>query len=238
MELRQYWKVVRRWWWIVASLTVVALVASIILRSHPTPMYQATMRFTIGVSPESDRERVTMDPLYSAYLASEYIADDFAEVVKSELFAGDVSERLKEQGITVSPGAIQGYTVAEKQHRILTMVITWPDEEQLRAIGQAAMSALEEDNAKYFAQLGSEGAEVFVIDPPKVVSLGVGLKERLEIPIRVALGLLAGVGLAFLAHYLDDTIREPGEVQALGMTVMGEIPPSSWKDRLPWHRRP
>lgn len=179
-----------------------------------------------------------MDPLYSAYLASEYIADDFTEILKSESFARDVSERLSEQGIVVSAGAIQGFTVAEKHHRILTMQITWADEGQLRAIAEAAKEALEEENAKYFTQLGSQGAQVFVIDSPTVVSLGVSLKDRLELPIRVLLGFVAGVGLAFLVDYLDDTVRDPAEVEALGMSVLGQIPPAGWRDRLPWRRRP
>jgi len=238
MELRQYWKILRRRWWIIVGLALVALAGSIVFRSHPTAMYQATMRFTIGVAPESDRERVTMDPLYSAYLASEYIADDFTEILKSESFASDVSERLEGQGIVVSPGVIQGFTVAEKQHRILTMQITWPDEVQLQAIAQAARQALEEENAKYFTQLGSEGAQVFVIDSPRVASLGISLKDRLEIPIRVLLGFIAGLGLAFLVDYLDDTIREPEEVEVLGISVLGQIPPSGWRGRFPWRRRP
>jgi capsular polysaccharide biosynthesis protein len=201
-------------------------------------MYQATMRFTIGVSPETDADRVTMDPLYSAYLASEYIADDFTEILKSESFAGDVSARLRGQGIVVPAGAIQGFTVAEKQHRILSMQMTWPDEEELRAMAQAAIEALEEENAKYFAQLGSPGAEVFVIDSPTVVSLGVSLMDRLEIPIRVLLSVVAGLGLVFLLDYLDDTVRDPEEVEALGMSVLGQIPPAGWRERLPWRRRP
>jgi len=237
MELRQYWKIIRRRWWIIAGLTLVALMGSIVFRSHPASMYRATMRFTIGVAPESDRERVTMDPLYSAYLASEYIADDFTEILRSESFASDVSERVEGQGIVVVPGAIQGYTVAEKQHRIMTMQITWPDEGQLRAIAQAAMQALEEENAKYFTQLGSEGAQVFVIDSPRVASLGISLKDRLELPIRVLLGFIGGLGLAFLVEYVDDTIRESEEVEALGISVLGQIPSSGWREWLPWHRR-
>jgi capsular polysaccharide biosynthesis protein len=238
MELREYWTILWRRWWIIAGLALLVLAGSIVFRSQPSPMYQATMRFTIGVSPDSDGERVTMDPLYSAYLASEYIADDFAEILRSESFAGDVSARLAHQGITVPAGAIQGFTVAEKQHRILTMQITWPDEGQLRAIAQAAMDTLEQDNAKYFKQLGAEGADVFVIDSPHITSLGVSLKDRLDIPIRVVLALLAGVGLVFLLHYVDDTIRDPQDVEEMGLTVMGQIPPAGWRERLPWHRQP
>jgi capsular polysaccharide biosynthesis protein len=238
MELREYWTILWRRWWIIAVLVFIVLVGSLVFRSDPVPMYQASMRFTIGVTPESDSERLTMDPLYSAYLASEYIADDFAEILRSESFAADVSARLAVEGILVPPGAIQGFTVAEKQHRILTMQITWPDEAQLRAIAEAAKQTLEEDNAKYFRQLGSEGAAVYVIDSPHVVSVGVSLKDRLEIPIRVALALLAGVGLAFLLHYVDDTIRDPEELEALGLNVVAKIPSSGWRERLPWHRRP
>jgi len=238
MELREYWRILWRRWWLILGLVLVVLVVSVIYRRQPTPMYQATMRFTIGVSPETDSERVTMDPLYSAYLASEYIADDFTEIVRSESFAGDVSQRLAAQGISVSAGTIRGYTVAEKQHRILTMQIVWPDEGQLRAIAQAAIETLEQENAKYFRQLGSQGAEVFVIDPPTVVALGVSLKDRLDIPIRILLALIAGVGLAFLLHYLDDTVQDADDMEGLGITTLGRIPPSSWRERLPWHRRP
>jgi capsular polysaccharide biosynthesis protein len=238
MELREYWTILWRRWWIIVGLALVVLAGSLVFRSHPTPMYQATMRFTIGVPAESDDQRVTMDPLYSAYLASEYIADDFAEILRSETFASDVSARLAAEGIVVPAGAIQGFTVAEKQHRILSMQITWPDQAQLQAIAQAARDTLEQDNAKYFKQLGSEGAEVFVIDSPRIVSLGVGLKDRLDIPIRVALALLAGVGLVFLLHYLDDTIRAPQDVEALGLSVVGQIPAAGWRERLPWNRRP
>jgi capsular polysaccharide biosynthesis protein len=137
----------------------------------------------------------------------------------------------------IPAGHIQSFTVAEKQHRILTMQITWPDEGQLRAIAEAARKTLEEENAKYFRQLGSEGADVFVIDSARVVPLGISLKDRLEIPIRVALALLAGVGLAFLLHYLDDTIRDPEEVEALGMSLLGQIPSAGWRERIPWRRR-
>jgi capsular polysaccharide biosynthesis protein len=237
MELREYWTILWRRWWLMAGLVVIVLVGSLVFRSQPNPMYQASMRFTIGVTPESDSERLTMDPLYSAYLASEYIADDFAEILRSESFAADVSARLAEEGIVVPAGAIQGFTVAEKQHRILTMQITWPDEAQLRAIAQAAQQTLEQDNAKYFKQLGSEGAEVFVIDSPHIVSLGVSLKDRLDLPIRLALALIAGVGLAFLLHYVDDSVRDPGEVEAMGLNIVGQIPAPGWREHLPWNRR-
>lgn len=236
MELRRYGKIVMRFLWIVILLPLMVLLASLPFRASPASLYQATMRVTIGIAPPQDTT-LTGEDLYHYELTSEYIADDFSEVVKSQAFAQDVSERLQGEGVTVSAGAIQGYTVAAKQHRILTITITWPNPQEVQAIAQAAVRALQEEQTKYFAQLGAAGAQVFVIDPPKVVPLGVPLRERLDLPIRVLLGLLAGLGLAFLLHYLDDSIREAEEVEALGIPVLGSIPPFGWKERLPWRRR-
>jgi len=42
--------------------------------------------------------------------------------------------------------------------------------------------------------------------------------------IRLALALGVGVGLALLWHYLDPTVREEGELEALGLRVLARIP--------------
>lgn len=237
MELRQYWKIIRRRMWIVIALPLIVLVGSLALRSQPAPLYRASMRFTIGVNPQFGQGYEYFDPLYYSYLASEYIADDFSEVVKSQAFAADVSARLEDEGIVVPPGVIQGSTVAEKQHRILTLEVTWNDPDQLSAIARAAADVLREENAKYFAQLGSVRAAVYIIDPPRVMPLGMSLREKLDIPIRLFLALVAALGLAFLLDYLDDTIREASEVEALGIRVLGQIPPFPSRGRLPWRRQ-
>jgi len=236
MELRQYGKIVRRHLWVVILLPLVASIAGILFRAPYTPLHQASMRFTIGVNPPSDTP-LTGEDLYNYELASEYFADDFSEIVKSQVFAQDVNERLEDMGVAIPAGAVQGYTVAAKQHRILTIRITWPDRQELEAIAEATISTLEEESEKYLPQLGAVGAQVFVIDPPTLTTLGVPLRQRLDLPIRILLGLIAGVGLAFLLDYFDDSIRETKEVEALGIPVLGRIPaPSIWER---WrHRRP
>lgn len=239
MELHQYWKIVRRHLWVVILLPLVALIAGFLFRPSYAPLYQATVRVTIGVVPPPNTSP-TGEDLYNYELASEYLADDFSEVVKSGAFAQDVSHRLRTQGLDVQPGAIQGFTVAQKQHRILSIIITWPAEEEVKAIAKATITALEEESHKYFPQLGVAGAQLFVIDGPSIpgwtpVRLGPSLRERLDLPIRVVLGLIAGVGLAFLLDYFDDSIREAKEVEALGIPVLGCIPaPSIWKRLRHW----
>ena len=38
------------------------------------------------------------------------------------------------------------------------------------------------------------------------------------------IALAAGIGLAFLAHYLDDLIRSREDLDGLGLPVIGESP--------------
>ncbi len=238
MELRQYWHVVWKRVWIVIVIVLVVFVASLALRATPPPVYQATMRFLVGISPEERQgEYYTYDRYYT-WLASEYLADDFSEVVKYSTFAQDVSARLAQgdSPLVVPPGVIQGATVAEKQHRILTLYLTWGDPDQLAAIAEAAAQVLQEEGPGYFAQVGVGGARMAVIDAPAVWPVPRSLRERLDLPLRLCLALLAGLALTFLLDYLDDTVRDRRELETMGLTVLAEIPPSPGARWRPWRR--
>ncbi len=230
MELRAYWEIVRRRWWLPVLLAaLVAVLSALQLRPWEArpPRYTASMRLLVGVLPAGDAAATFYDPRYYAWLTSEYLVDDFTEVVRSTLFAEGVSARLADQAITVPAGAIQGSAVTGQQHRIITLSFGWNDAEELAAITAAAAAEITENAAVYFQALGTEGAGVTVLDGPHISELGPDLRERLEWPLRIGLGLLVGVGLIFLLEYLDTSLRKRDEVEMLGLRVIGEIP----KDR-------
>ncbi|MBI1801209.1 MAG: hypothetical protein HYR71_06230 [Chloroflexi bacterium] len=222
MEMKAYWAVVWRRWWIIAVLVVVVLGASYVLTPKPTTTWTATMRFTIGLAATGSLTgTLYYDPAYYDWLVSEYLADDFSEVVKSAVFAEDVS-RCAGQG--VSAGAIQGAANTQKLHRIISLTISGQDEKQVGAIAECAAKSLRENNAKYFAQLNTYRASVTVIDGPNLSVSAAGLRERVDLPIRLLLAAIAGVALAFLIDYLDDSVRDARDVEQAGLKVLGEIP--------------
>ncbi|MGQ9516837.1 MAG: YveK family protein [Anaerolineae bacterium] len=226
MELRHYWHIIWKRWWIVAVLVLLTGGISAFTMPARHPMYQARLRVTVGLRPEERGPATYTYDRYYTWLTSEYLIDSFSEVVKSQAFADDVSARLAgaDPPIQVPAGAIQGATVSEQLHRILTITITWPDPEQLRAIADAAVRALQEENAKYFAQLGTQNADIYVIDAPVIAPVGPGLRERLDLPIRLFLALVAGIALTFLLDYLDLSVRDKEDVEAMGLVVLGQIP--------------
>lgn len=224
MELRQYGKIIRRWWWaptvLVVLVGVITLLSQRPWRPRP-PLYTTSLSFSVGVRPEQPGDG--RENYYMA-LASEYLIDDLAEVVRGSEFAAAVSRRLEAQGLVVSPGALQGSTQTGKLHRILTVSITWGNADELQAIADAVIETVREDTDLFMPRLFAQNGAAYLVNRGGVGQVGPGLRERLELPVRLLIALLAGVGLAFLLEYLDDRVREREDVVALGLTVLGEIP--------------
>ncbi|MBC7262285.1 MAG: hypothetical protein H5T63_09750 [Chloroflexi bacterium] len=226
MELRQYWQIIRRRMWIVIILPLVVLLITLLTRPARTPTYVASMRFMMGLEPEArNGEYYTYDKYYT-WLTAEYLVDDVSELVRSTAFAQAVSEHLAGTGIHVPAGAIHGATQPGTLHRILTVNVFWGDSEQLADIANAIAAVLPTEIARHFAQVGTGGVHASLIDPPTISAVGPGLKEKLDIPIRLFLALAAGIALAFLLDYLDDTVRNKMEVEQSGLEVLAEIPPT------------
>ena len=228
MELREYWRIIRRKWWIpVALIALVALFSAVQLRpwQQVDPTYSASMRMLVGVLPATDDETVAAyDPRYYAWLTSEYLVDDFTEVVRSELFAANVSQRLADQAIQVPAGVIQGSAATGKQHRIITLHFNWGDAEELEAIARAAATELIENTDEYFQQLGTPGAGITMLDGPSVGPVGPDLRSRVELPIRLAIALLIGIGFVLLLDYMDPSVRDLRDLEELGIPILGTIP--------------
>ncbi|GAB4536951.1 MAG: hypothetical protein Kow0063_23090 [Anaerolineae bacterium] len=224
MELRQYWHIVWKRVWIPALLLAVVLVVSLALRRPAPPQYQAVGRILVDVPPLEAVEGMGFDPRLTAPQATEYLVDDFTQFVSSQAVAEAVSRRLANQGIEVPPGVIQSSTASEQIHRVVTVRVTWGNPDQALAILTAAVEVLQQEAPAYFGRLGLEQPQVTVFDGPGVSQVPPSLTERLDLPVRLLLALLAGVALCFLLNYLDDSIRGSEELESMGIRVLAEVP--------------
>ncbi len=226
MELRTYLRILKRWWWIPAGLVALTLIFSLITlkpwRPRPTT-YVMGMSFSVGVKPQQLPDEFTYDGYYTA-LSSEYLIDDFGEIVKGSEFAAAVSERLADEGVVVAPGQIQGATQTGKLHRILNVTIFDGDPERVQKIADAVAATMTEDADQFMPRLLEDQGAVYLVNRGNVVPMGPSLKQRLDLPLRLVLALLAGVGLAFLLEYLVPRIQTREDMEALGIDVLSEIP--------------
>jgi capsular polysaccharide biosynthesis protein len=222
LELREYWAILARRWQLIGVVTALAFVASAAMIMLGPSNYQAELRLSVGIKPETRQGNYYMYDQYYTWLTSEYMVDDFGEVVKSDTFARDVSARL---GQRVPAGSIKRDLKVTRTHRILTVDITTDNPNLSQDIGQAIKDTMESQGSSYFAELQTQGASIQVIDDPVVAPEMGPARRALEIGLRTVVGLLAAVALAFLLHYLDPTVRTTAEAERhFGLPVLAEIP--------------
>jgi succinoglycan biosynthesis transport protein ExoP len=164
------------------------------------------------------------DPNYYRWLTSEYIVTGLKSWAQTGDFAQAVSTELAAKGISVPVDALRGALSSDNARSILVVSFTSGDASQVGPIFDAITTVLQRDNAAVFPQLGGLSAVVEPLDPPGVVPLAPSLRARLDLPLKLALGLVLGVALALLAHYFDPFVRDRRDLDRLGLPVAGEIP--------------
>ncbi len=225
MELRKLIQVTLRRWWLVAAPVLIVLAHLTFTYRPPPTSYQVVMRFAAGTVPAGlsvDYDR------YYAWLTSEYIANGLADIARTRSFAEAVAARLAERGIPADPAAIQGAIVTDNAQSIAVVYLTWPDPSQAVEVARAVAAEVTENGPAYFPQIPwpqEAGPAARLLDQPAPVPLPPSLRAQLLGPaIRLALALGVGVGLALLWHYLDPTVRDEEELEALGLRVLARIP--------------
>ena len=222
--------------WVVAVLLVVVGAVSAATYESPPTIFQATMRFTVGIVPEKRPTTEYSYDYYYTWITSEYMADDLAEIVEGGAFAEAVQAQMAVAG-DPAPANPRGSISGSAEHRILTVTVARSGEkaaEEVARISNAVAAVLQERAGGFFGQVGHNPAatDVTLNDPPAVVPLPPGLTARLDLPLRLGLALLAGVALTFLLDYLDTSVRDRADLEGMDLSILGEIPAARRKWRV------
>lgn len=223
MELRAYWKVLRRRWLVALVPALLVLLVGLVTYQPPTAVYTVGVRFLVSQPPAPATEQSDEERYYTWY-ASEYVVNGLANWVSGNMFAEAVRAELAAEGISLAPGTVDAGVVVDNARSMLTLSLVHGEPEVLAQMMDAAITVMQEQNAQNLPQLGDTPAVLVPLDQPVINQLPAGLRSQLDLPLRVLLALAAGVALAFFVDYLDPTVRGRDEIEALGLPVLGEIP--------------
>jgi capsular polysaccharide biosynthesis protein len=224
MELREYWAILRRRWWLPIGLAAIALVASSFVALRGAAAYRTDMRLAVSTVPTVDAAHALYDPVYYSNLDSEYLADDLSEFIHSEAFAGEVSRELKS---AIDVRSIVDATRTKKTHRFIDVTITTSTPEQGREIAESIGRIVQDPNhiGQFLRALTAYNSSVTVVTLPQTGRAATPLGLASEIALRTLIGLFVGIALAFLLHYVDPTVRGARDVEeSLSLPVLAEIP--------------
>jgi capsular polysaccharide biosynthesis protein len=182
------------------------------------------MTFAVGLPPEPLRDQAYGYDRHYNWLASEYVTQGFALIVGKGTFANNVAQRLAKRNVVLG-APLAGAIRSEYRSSVLVIYVSWPNADQAVQIAQAVVEELNENYEAYWPQLKGAGASpVRLMDPIVPVPVAAPLRSQLDLPLRIALSLAVGAGLALLWHYYDPFIRDRREVERLGFSVIAEIP--------------
>jgi len=231
LELRQYWSIIRRRWWLPVGCTLAALIVATIVGVSGAAAYKTDMRVAISTIPTPDpTATLYYDPTYYSNLDSEYLADDMTEFIASRAFANEVSRELAASKLAnLDVGAVVNATRAKKTHRFIDVTVTTSSFEDGNAIANSISRILSDKArlAQYLQALSAYNTQMTVVTPPSTHRANTPLGLVNEIALRTLIGLIVGVRLALLFIYLDPHLRSRDEVaDVLGVPIVGEIPRS------------
>lgn len=229
MELREYWTIVRRRWWLPVAVTLVAFLISSVIGLRGATAFRTDMRIAVSSVPVSDpNQTLEYDPIYYSNLDSEYLADDMSEFMHSSAFATEVKRELATaRGLNYDIDTIVNTTRTKKTHRFIDVTVTTATLEDGQEIA-GSISRIMNDQARlaiYLKALAAYNTQMQVITPPDTRRGNTIVGLISEVGLRTMIGLLIGIALAFLMDYIDPSVRSRQEAEdVLRLPVLGEIP--------------
>ncbi len=224
MELILILKVLRRRWWLILIPTVIVAVFTVpdILNNEPQGAggFSTVIRYTAAQEEEALPQRE--GDFQDVWLASEFTVNAFTEWVRTNRFKQAVAEVALTDALEVDPNAIP--IAADNERSIGQVFINWGNDAELLILADAVINVMQTQNAEAFPQLGGELAQVVILDDPQVAPVPAALPSRLRPLIQLALGVIVGLGLAFLVEYLDPTLYEQSDLERLGLDVIVNVP--------------
>lgn len=221
LNLQDFLKVLRNGWLIITITTAVAVAGAAAYSLLTTPLYQASTRLFVSTTSGS-----SLSDIYQGNRLSQERVISYAELLKGETLAQRTIDKL---GLDMTARSLQANVEAAAKPDTVLIDVSVMDPSPVRARDIANTLSDEFVNMVRELETPESGA---IPDSRVVVEQRASIPARPEIPMTsrniaagLALGLLAGIGLAVLRELLDNTVKDRETLEAItGVGVAGSIP--------------
>lgn len=225
ISLQDIFRTIRKRVGMIISLTVVAiLVAAIISFYVITPIYQASTQILVNQQ-QSDQQIQTAEIQTNLQLINTYNV-----IIKSPAILSKVIEQLD---LDMTPAELANQITVSNAQNSQVVDVSVQDEQMFKAVDIANTTA---QVFKQEIQLLMKVDNVNILSAAELSENPLPIKpnKMLNIAIAAVLGLMIGVGLAFLLEYLDTTVKTESDVEELlGLPIIGLVSTIDDKDLEP-----
>lgn len=218
ISLQDLFKTLRKRASLIAFMTIIAITLSgIISFAFLTPIYQASTQILVNQTNQEQQSLNAQDIQTNLQLINTYNV-----IIKSAAILTKVNEELDldmsvadlNQKITVN---------SEQNSQVVTISVQDESPAQAVKIANATASVFQEEIV-----ILMNVDNVNVLAPAEIPEKPSPIKPnpKLNMAIAAVIGLMIGVGIAFLLDYLDTTMKNEEDIdEVLGLPVLGLISP-------------
>ena len=219
IDLREYFQIIKKRFWIIALLSVIAMVASGLISFFVLkPVYEAKSTLIVNTEKNEDTQMITGDQ----FNVTQKLAVTYGEIIKSRSVLDDVIKNLKlndkyedlVENVIVSP---------VKDTQIISISVQDTNPKKARDIANQIPSVFTKE-----AKRITKANDVQVIDKAILPKNPIKPNKVMNVLIAFVLGTMIGLFIVFLLEYLDNKIKTTQDIEKhLGLSVIGVIPMES-----------
>lgn len=218
LDLRKIFGILKHFAGLIVFLGIVAaIVAGVISYYFLTPMYQSSTQLII--SQEAGQSQELTERNIEADLQ---LVNTYSGLIKSPVILEKVSDRL---ALIATEDELRQQITVESTMDSQLIGISVTDQSQRRAVEIANMTAtVFQEEVKNILNINN----VKILSPAVVKGdlAPVSPEPLFNIAVGAAVGLMLGVGAAFLLAYMDTSIKDEEDVaEVLGLPVLAVISP-------------
>jgi capsular polysaccharide biosynthesis protein len=226
MPWEAYWGILRRRWLLIAVIIVLDALGSgyLYLKAHRQVGYQAALTLYVSDVSAPSVTLETTDQLLSGETAANFFADDILDVAQTSRVASYISQHLRPLHLPSSAASnFTGAIGGSRKDRTVNLTLNNSDQQTALLAAHALGVAMTADRAGFIGQEMAHRTFVDVVSPATVGPAPAG-HLLLSLGLRLFLGVLVALGLAFLWDALDPTVRDARDVEhALGLPVLASL---------------
>ena len=216
IDLREYFGIIKKRFWIIAIITVIAAVVSGIISFFMLkPVYEAKSTLIVNTEKNEETEMITGDQ----FSVSQKLTVTYGEIIKSRSVLEAVIKNLNlddsyedlVNNITVSP---------VKDTQIISISVQDTNKEKARDIANEIPKVFKKE-----AKRITKANDIQVIDKAILPQNPIKPNKMMNMAIAAVLGAMIGLFVVFLIEYLDNKLKTPQDIEKyLGLSVLGVVP--------------
>lgn len=221
MELKQYFRIIRKKWWLIAVMVIIAMAAAGVKSFYfTTPIYAANAKLIVNQS--SGDGAATLNA--STIQTSIFLINSYKEIIKSSAVMNKVVEQYPELGESPAQLAAKISVTSANNSQVMNLVYQDISYAKAAKVVNAVSTVFKEQIPNI---MNVDNITILSEADATVTPAPINFNPLMNILISFAVSFVLAIGFVFLLNYLDDTLETEAEIidimNAPVLAVVGKI---------------